>query len=100
MTENPATLSIRRVPQRRILPKSNPPGKLHRKHTVNKLGSHTPPDFRAAVKEIADADLAAIADARGMIGLTTGTNVKNLAIHSKRDGRPPSNHCPENLSPR
>ncbi|MGB6821136.1 MAG: hypothetical protein WBE21_03570 [Candidatus Acidiferrales bacterium] len=100
MTENPATLSILRVPQRRILPKSNPPGKLRRKHTVNKLGPHTPPDFLAAVKEIADADLAAIADAHDMIGLTTDTNVKNLAIGSKRDGRPPSSHCRENLSPK
>jgi len=99
-TENPATLSMLLVPLRRTLPKSNPPAKLRRKHTVSKLVRRTRPDFRAAVKGIADADLGAIADAPDMIGLTTDVNAKNLAIHSKRDGRPPSNHCRENPCPK
>jgi len=100
MREKPVTLSMPPVPLRRTLPKSNPPGKLRRKHTANKLVRHTRPDFRAVVKGIADADLAAIADAPGMIGLTTDMNVKNLAIDSKRDGRPPSSHCRENPCPK
>src|SRR5579859_4284094 len=100
IAENPATLSMLRVPLRRALPKSNSPGKLRRKHTANKLVRHTRPDFRAAVKGIADADLAAIADARDMIGRTTDANAKELAIHSKQDGRRASSHCRENLSPK
>lgn len=100
ITENPATLSILLVPQRRTLPKFNLPGKLRRKRTANKLVRHTRPDFRAAVKGIADADLAAIAAGRDMIDLATDTNAKELAIHSKRDGRLPSSHCRENLSPK
>ena len=100
ITENPAALSMLRVTLRRRLPKSSPPGKLRRKHTANELVRHTRPDFHAVVKGIADADLAAIADARDMIDRTTDTNAKELAIHSKRAGRPPSRHYRENLSPK
>jgi len=91
---------MRRVPQRRTLPKFNLPGKLRRKHTENKLVRYPRPDFRAAVKGIADADLAAIADARDMIDRTTDTNAKELAIHSKRAGPLPSSLCQENPSPK
>ena len=100
IAENPETLSMLRVLQRLTLPKSNPPEKHRRKHTANKLVRHTRPDFRAVVNGIADADLAAIADACGMIGRTTDANAKDLAIHSKPDGRLALSHCPENLSPK
>lgn len=100
IAENPATLSMLRVPQQRALPRSNSPGKLRRKPTANKLVRHTRPDFRAVGKGIADADLVAIAAARDMIGRTTDASAKELAIHSKPDGRLASSHCRENLSPR
>ena len=92
--------SVLLVLLRRALPKSNSPRKPRRKHTANKLVLHTHPDSRAAVKGIADADLAAIADARDMIGRTTDANAKELAIRSKPDGRLASNRCRENLSPK
>src|SRR5487761_737599 len=80
IAENPAMFSVLLVLLRRALPKSNSPRKPRRKHTANKLVLHTHPDSRAAVKGIADADLAAIADARDMIGRTTDANAKELAI--------------------
>lgn len=52
------------------------------------------------MKGIADADLAAIADARDMIDRAADTNGKERAIHSKRDGPLPSSPCPENLFPK
>jgi hypothetical protein len=88
------------VPLRRTLPKANPPRKLLRKHTANKPVRHTRPDFRAVGKGIADADLAAIADAQDMIGRTTDANAKELGIRSKPDGRLASNRCRENLLPK
>jgi hypothetical protein len=100
IAENPATLSMLLVPLRRTLPKANAPRKLLRKHTANKLVRHTHPDFRAVGKGIADADLAAIADAQDMIGRTTDANAKELGIRSKPDGRLASNRCRENLLPK